>query len=63
MKNTEAKTLTVSMSSSPKMSVVESPLWGQYYKTFSVRDLQISVLSYSVSLTKPEKLKMTNTLA
>ncbi len=31
MKNTEAKVLTVSMSSSPKMSVVESPLWGQCY--------------------------------
>jgi hypothetical protein len=56
MKNTEAKALTVSMSSSPKMSVVDSPLLGQCYKTFSVCDLQIFILSDSVSLTKLEKL-------
>ncbi len=30
--------------------------WGQCYKTFSVRDLQIFVLSKSVSQTRPEKL-------
>ncbi len=30
--------------------------WGQCYKTFSVRDLQIFVLSQSVCQTRPEKL-------
>jgi hypothetical protein len=30
--------------------------WGQCYKTFSVRDLQIFAQSSSVSQTRPEKL-------
>ncbi len=34
--------------------------WGQCYKTFSVSDLQIFLLSKSVCLTRPEKLSNDN---